>query len=401
MDLRFTPEELAFRDEVRSFMRTALPADIRAKLVEGRRLKKDDIVNWQRILNAKGWAVPHWPAEWGGRNWSPTQSYIFLEEMQQAPAPPPLGFGVTMVGPVIIAFGSDAQKKRFLPRIANLDDWWCQGFSEPGSGSDLASLKTSAKRSNGHYVINGQKTWTTTAQYADWIFCLVRTDPAAKKQEGISFILMDMKSPGITVRPIVTIDGGREVNEVFFDDVRVPAENLVGQENKGWDYAKFLLGNERTGIARVGMSKERIRRLRELAALERADDRPLIEDERFRAKIAAVEVELKALEMTQLRVVAAERNRKGNRPDPASSILKIKGSEIQQTISELLMEVVGPYALPYQPEYLDDERLNEPPAGPDWAPSLAPTYFNTRKVSIYGGTNEIQKNIIAKAILGL
>ena len=401
MDLRFTPEELAFRDKVRTFMRTALPADIRSKLVEGRRLKKDDLVVWQRILNAKGWAVPHWPAEWGGRNWTPTQHYIFLEEMQQAPAPPPLAFGVTMVGPVIIAFGSDAQKKRFLPRIANLDDWWCQGFSEPGSGSDLASLKTSAKRVNGNYVVNGLKTWTTAAQYADWIFCLVRTDPAAKKQEGISFILIDMKTPGITLRPIVTIDGGREVNEVFFDDVKVPVENLVGQENKGWDYAKFLLGNERTGIARVGMSKERIRRLRELAALERADDRPLIEDERFCAKIAAVEVELKALEMTQLRVVAAERNRKGNRPDPASSILKIKGSEIQQTISELLLEVVGPYALPYQPEYLDEERWNEPPVGPDWAPSLAPTYFNMRKVSIYGGTNEIQKNIIAKAILGL
>ena len=401
MDLRFTPEELAFRDEVRTFMRTALPTDIRSKLVEGRRLKKDDLVVWQRILNAKGWAVPHWPAEWGGRNWTPTQHYIFLEEMQQAPAPPPLAFGVTMVGPVIIAFGSDAQKKRFLPRIANLDDWWCQGFSEPGSGSDLASLKTSAKRVNGNYVVNGQKTWTTAAQYADWIFCLVRTDPAAKKQEGISFILIDMKTPGITLRPIVTIDGGREVNEVFFDDVKVPVENLVGQENKGWDYAKFLLGNERTGIARVGMSKERIRRLRELAALERADDRPLIEDERFCAKIAAVEVELKALEMTQLRVVAAERNRKGNRPDPASSILKIKGSEIQQTISELLLEVVGPYALPYQPGYLGVERWNEPPVGPDWAPSLAPTYFNMRKVSIYGGTNEIQKNIIAKAILGL
>ncbi|HEV3185396.1 MAG TPA: pimeloyl-CoA dehydrogenase large subunit [Xanthobacteraceae bacterium] len=403
MDLRFTADELSFRDEVRTFMRTALPADIRSKLVEGRRLKKDDIVTWQRILNAKGWAVPHWPAEWGGRNWTPTQSYIFLEELQQAPAPPPLGFGVTMCGPVIIAFGSEAQKKRFLPRIANLDDWWCQGFSEPGSGSDLASLKTSAKRNGSdHYVVNGQKTWTTTAQWADWIFCLVRTDPAAaKKQEGISFLLIDMKTPGITVRPIVTIDGGREVNEVFFDDVKVPAENLVGEENKGWDYAKFLLGNERTGIARVGMSKERIRRLRELATLERAHDRPLIEDERFRAKIAAVEVELKALEMTQLRVVANERNRKGNRPDPASSILKIKGSEIQQTISELLLEVVGPYALPYQPEYLDEERWNEPPVGPDWAPSLAPSYFNTRKVSIYGGTNEIQKNIIAKAILGL
>jgi pimeloyl-CoA dehydrogenase large subunit len=402
MDLRFTADELTFRDEVRTFMRTALPAEIRRKLVEGRRLKKDDLVVWQRILNAKGWAVPHWPAEWGGRDWTPTQHYIFLEELQQAPAPPPLGFGVTMVGPVIIAFGSETQKKRFLPRIANLDDWWCQGFSEPGSGSDLASLKTSAKRDGAEYVVNGQKTWTTTAQHADWIFCLVRTDPtAAKRQEGISFLLMDMKSPGITVRPIVTIDGGAEVNEVFFDDVRVPSENLVGQENKGWDYAKFLLGNERTGIARVGMSKERIRRLRELATLERADDRPLIEDERFRAKIAAVEVELKALEMTQLRVVAAERTRKGNKPDPASSILKIKGSEIQQTISELLLEVVGPYALPYQPEYLDDERWNEPPVGPDWAPSLAPTYFNMRKVSIYGGTNEIQKNIIAKAILGL
>ena len=401
MDLHFTPEETAFRTEVREFMRAALPPAIRRKMIEGRRLVKDDLVTWQRILNAKGWAVPHWPAEWGGRNWTPTQHYIFLEEIQQAPAPPPLAFGVTMVGPVIIAFGSDAQKKCFLPRIANLDDWWCQGFSEPGSGSDLASLKTSAKRVNGNYVVNGQKTWTTAAQYADWIFCLVRTDPAAKKQEGISFILIDMKTPGITLRPIVTIDGGREVNEVFFDDVKVPVENLVGQENKGWDYAKFLLGNERTGIARVGMSKERIRRLRELAALERADDRPLIEDERFCAKIAAVEVELKALEMTQLRVVAAERNRKGNRPDPASSILKIKGSEIQQTISELLLEVVGPYALPYQPEYLDEERWNEPPVGPDWAPSLAPTYFNMRKVSIYGGTNEIQKNIIAKAILGL
>jgi pimeloyl-CoA dehydrogenase large subunit len=402
MDLRFTADELAFRDEVRTFMRTALPQDIRRKLVEGRRLKKDDLVAWQRILNAKGWAVPHWPAEWGGRGWTPVQQYIYLEELQQAPAPPPLGFGVNMVGPVIIAFGNEAQKKRFLSRIANLDYWWCQGFSEPGSGSDLASLKTSARRDGEHYVVNGQKTWTTTAQHADWIFCLVRTDPAAaKKQEGISFLLIDMKSPGITVRPIVTIDGGAEVNEVFFDDVRVPVENLVGQENKGWDYAKFLLGNERTGIARVGMSKERVRRLRELAALERSGDRPLIEDERFRAKIAAVEVELKALEMTQLRVVAAERNRKSNKPDPASSILKIKGSEIQQTISELLLEVIGPYALPYQPEYLDDERRNEPPVGPDWAPSLAPTYFNMRKVSIYGGTNEIQKNIIAKAILGL
>jgi pimeloyl-CoA dehydrogenase large subunit len=400
MDLRFTPEEIAFRDEVRAFMRGALPEPIRRKMVEGRRIAKEDLVAWQRILNARGWAVPHWPAAWGGTDWSPVQQYIFREELQQAPAPEPLPFGTMMVGPVIIAFGSEAQKRRHLPRIANLDDWWCQGFSEPGAGSDLASLKTAARRDGEHYVVNGQKTWTTLAQYADWIFCLVRTDPAAKKQEGISFLLIDMKTPGITVRPIQTIDGGREVNEVFFDDVRVPVENRIGEENRGWDYAKFLLGNERTGIARIGTSKARIRRLKEIAALERDGEQPLIADERFRMKIAAVEVELKALEMTQLRVVAAERGRKGDRPDPTSSILKIKGSEIQQAISELLMEAVGPFALPDETRDASEGR-NEPPIGPDWAGTLAPTYFNWRKISIYGGSNEIQKNIIAKAILGL
>ena len=265
MDLRFTKEENAFRDEVREFMRTALPEPTRRKMVEGHHLSKEDFIDWQRILNKKGWAVPNWPVEWGGTGWTPVQQYIFLEEMQQAPAPPPLPFGVQMLGPVLIAFGSEAQKKRFLPRIANIEDWWCQGFSEPGAGSDLASLKTSAKREGDHYVVNGQKTWTTLAQYADWIFCLVRTDASAKRQEGISFLLIDMKTPGITVRPIQTIDGGREVNEVFFDDVKVPVENLVGQENKGWDYAKFLLGNERTGIARVGYSKQRVQRIKELA----------------------------------------------------------------------------------------------------------------------------------------
>jgi pimeloyl-CoA dehydrogenase large subunit len=401
VDLRFTPDEVAFRDEVRAFMRTALPPAIRSKMAEGRRLIKEELVNWQRILNAKGWAVPHWPTQWGGTGWSPVQIYLFRDEIQQAPAPEPLPFGTNMVGPVIIAFGNEAQKKRFLPRIANLDDWWCQGFSEPGAGSDLASLKTSARRDGAHYIVNGQKTWTTLAQYADWIFCLVRTQPAAKKQEGISFLLIDMKTPGIIARPIQTIDGGHEVNEVFFDEVKVPAENLIGEENKGWDYAKFLLGNERTGIARIGISKARIRRLRELAALEQAGGRPLLADERFRAKIAAVEVELKALEMTQLRVVAVERTRNGNKPDPASSILKIKGSEIQQTISELLLEVVGPYALPDQIPHDDRERWNEPAIGPDWAGALAPQYFNMRKTSIYGGSNEIQKNIIAKTILGL
>lgn len=315
-----------------------------------------------------------------------------------APAPPPLAFGTSMVGPVIYTFGSEAQKKRFLPGIANLDDWWCQGFSEPGAGSDLAGLKTRAEKVGDHWVINGQKTWTTLGQYADWIFVLARTDPTVKKQEGISFILVDMKTPGITVKPIQTIDGGREVNEVFFDDVKVPLENLVGQENKGWDYAKFLLGNERTGIARVGISKQRIRRIKEMAAIEQRAGRPLIEDQRFREKIAEVEVELKALEITQLRVIAGEKKREKGKPDPASSVLKIKGSELQQATTELLMEVIGPHSAPYAPE---EPGSNEPPIGPEWAQTIAPTYFNVRKVSIYGGSNEIQKNIIAKAVLGL
>ncbi len=399
MDLRFTPEEIAFRDEVRAFFKESVPDMVRTKMTEGRHLTKEEFVGWQRILNRRGWATPHWPVEWGGTGWSPVQQYFFLDELQQAAAPPPLQFGVSMLGPVLIAFGNEKQKKHYLPRIANLDDWWCQGFSEPGAGSDLASLRTSAKRDGDHYVVNGQKTWTTLAQHADWIFCLVRTDPAAKKQEGISFLLIDMKSKGVTVRPIITIDGGHEVNEVFFDDVRVPVENLVGQENKGWDYAKFLLGNERVGIARVGVTKERIRRLKHLARGERDGDRPMIEDQGFRERLASVEIELKALEMTQLRVVASEKSRKDKKPDPASSILKIKGSELQQAVTELAMELVGPYAMPAPDEL--DEGSNEPPIGPDWAGTVAPVYFNWRKISIYGGSNEIQKNIIAKAILGL
>lgn len=399
MDLNFTKEEIAFRDEVRDFFKKNVPADTKKKLIEGRKLEKADIVNWQRILNKKGWAVPNWPKEHGGTGWTPVQKYIFLEELQRAPAPDPLPFGVSMVGPVIAAFGNEQQKKHFLPRIANIDDWWCQGFSEPGAGSDLAGLSTKAVREGDHWIINGQKTWTTLAQYADWIFVLARTDTKAKKQEGISFILCDMKTPGITVRQIQLIDGGKEVNEVFFDNVKVPYENLVGQENRGWDYAKFLLGNERTGIARVGISKERIRRLKELASIEVSGGKPMMEDPRFRAKISQIEVELKALEMTQMRVVAAEGKRRDNKPDPASSILKIKGSEIQQNITDLLMEVVGPFALPFTDE--DDAGSNELPVAPDYAGPLAPIYFNYRKVSIYGGSNEIQKNIIAKAILGL
>ena len=399
MDLSFSKEEVAFRDEVRTFFKENVPSATRQKLQEGRHLSKQEMIDWWRILNKKGWGVSHWPKEYGGTGWSSVQHYIFNEELQMAPAPSPLAFGVSMVGPVIYTFGNEAQKKHYLPRIANVDDWWCQGFSEPGSGSDLASLKTKAERKGDVYVVNGQKTWTTLAQHADWIFCLCRTDPAAKKQLGISFLLIDMKTPGITVRPIQTMDGGREVNEVFFDDVKVPVENLVGQEHRGWDCAKFLLGNERTGIARVGYSKQRVQRIKELAGRVKAGDKPLIEDERFREKLAEVEVELKALEMTQLRVVCAERSAgRARKPDPASSILKLKGSEIQQAISELLMEVVGPYAMPFQPEI---DGRNEPPIGPDYAGPLAPTYFNWRKISIYGGSNEIQKNIISKAILGL
>ncbi|HEY9057983.1 MAG TPA: acyl-CoA dehydrogenase family protein, partial [Aurantimonas sp.] len=371
MDLRFTEEETAFRDEVRAFIRDHAPEDVTAALRDGRSVGKDAMVRWTRILNAKGWSVPHWPVEFGGTGWSPVQQYIFQDELQQAPAPQMLPFGHNMVGPVIYTFGNDAQKAKFLPRIANLDDWWCQGFSEPGAGSDLAGLTTKAEKNGDHYVVNGQKTWTTLGQYADWIFCLVRTDPAApKKQMGISFLLIDMTTPGVTVRPIQTIDGGREVNEVFFDDVRVPVENLVGEENRGWDYAKFLLGHERVGIARVGASKERIRRLKEIARMEFAGSVPVWENRRFREKVVAVEVELKALEMTQLRVLSAESKRAHGKPDPASSILKIKGSELQQATTELLMEAIGPYALPYEPSR--EEGRNEPPVGPDYAAPLAP-----------------------------
>ena len=400
MDLRFTEEEIEFRNEVREFIADNLPREIHERTTAGEYASKDDMVVWTRILNENGWGAPHWPVEYGGTGWGPMKQYIYLEELQKFPAPSPLPFGVNMVGPVIYTFGNDKQKAHFLPRILNLDDWWCQGFSEPGSGSDLASLKTKAVRDGDHYVVNGQKTWTTLAQYADWIFCLVRTSSEGKKQEGISFLLIDMTSPGIEVRPITTIDGGKEINEVFLTDVRVPAENLVGQENRGWDYAKFLLGNERTNIARIGYSKQRIRRIRELAAKEMSAGRPLIEDRHFREKLAAIEIDLKALELTQLRVVAADAKR-GNtgKPDPASSILKIKGSEIQQATSELLMQLMGPYAMPLQ--HLGEEGSNEPPIGAEYAGYAAPHYFNYRKVSIYGGTNEIQKNIIAKAVLGL
>jgi pimeloyl-CoA dehydrogenase large subunit len=390
MDLQFTPQEIAFREEVREFIRANLTKDIREGMLRGGTLVPDHVIAWQRILNRKGWAVAHWPKERGGTGWTPIQQYIFTEELQRAPAPRPLAYSVYMLGPVLIAFGSEEQKRRFLPRIANLDDWWCQGFSEPDAGSDLASLKTSARREGDHYIVNGQKTWTSYAQYANWIFCLVRTDPAAKKQMGISFLLIDMKSPGVTVRPIETIEGGHEINEVFFENVKVPAENLVGEENKGWDYAKFLLSAERINLARVGVSKERLTRAREIAARTLYQGRPLIENARFRAKLAGLEVELKALELTQLRVLSAEAQN-GGRADPASSILKIKGSELQQATSEILMQAMGPCAPRSWTESQDA----------DWTSTITGNYFNWRKVSIFGGSNEIQKTIIARSILGL
>ncbi|MGY4408133.1 pimeloyl-CoA dehydrogenase large subunit [Bradyrhizobium sp. USDA 3315] len=395
MNLEFTAKEQAFRAEVQQFLRNNVPPEMRRKLAEGWHLSKDEMIAWWRTLNKKGWGTSHWPKEYGGTGWNSVQHYIFNEELQMYPVPAPLSFGVSMVGPVIYTFGNEEQKKYYLPRIANVDDWWCQGFSEPGAGSDLASLKTKAEHKGDKWIINGQKTWTTLAQHADMIFCLCRTDPTAKKQMGISFIVFSMKSKGVTVRPIQTIDGGHEVNEVFLDDVEVPYENLIGEKNKGWDYAKFLLGNERTGIARVGVSKERLRHIKELASKVESSGRPIIQDPAFREKLAACEIELKALELTQLRVVADEGKHGKSKPNPASSILKIKGSEIQQATTELLMAVIGPFAGPY------DEHPDSSNEAKDWRASIAPSYFNNRKVSIYGGSNEIQRNIIAKALLGL
>ncbi|MFC4168058.1 acyl-CoA dehydrogenase family protein [Teichococcus aestuarii] len=397
MELRYTPEEIAFRDELRATFRSKIPAEIRQKVSEGRHLERDEIAQAHRILHAEGLATPNWPVQWGGKDWTPVQRYIYTEEVQFNAVPMPLSFNVAMVGPVIANFASEEQKQKFLPATASLDIWWAQGFSEPGSGSDLASLKTTAKREGDHYIVNGQKTWTTLGQHADWIFLLVRTDPAApKKQQGISFLLADMKTPGITVRPIITIDGGHEVNEVFFDDVKVPVENLVGEENKGWDYAKFLLSNERTNIARVGFSKEKLALVKARAKETPAGEGMLWDDVGFRHRVAMAEIELKALEITQMRAVAAQRHRAADKPDPTSSILKIKGSEIQQMATELMMTVAGPYAAA-----MPGHSHNEPPVGPDWADAVAPQFFNYRKVSIYGGSNEIQRNIIAKAFLGL
>jgi alkylation response protein AidB-like acyl-CoA dehydrogenase len=377
MDLNYSPEEQAFREEVRVWLRENLPADLREKVSAYDHLGKDDLQRWHRILAKQGWVAPSWPKEWGGTGWDPVQRYIFEEESGYAGAPPLLPFGLSMCGPVLLEFGTDAQKRAFLPRIYQGDDFWCQGYSEPGSGSDLASLKTRATREGDHYVVNGQKTWTTLAHYGDWIFCLVRTDPGAKKQEGISFLLVDMKTPGITVRPLILMDGGHEVNEVFFDDVKVPVGNRVADEGMGWTVAKYLLGHERMNTARIGTSRRELESLKEFAAAQRQGTRSLMDDTRFRDKVSRLEVELMALEITNLRFL--DQLRGGRPPGAEVSMLKITGTEIQQRLTELMMEAAGP-------------------AG-DIA--LAQRYCNFRKTSIYAGSNEIQRNIIAKMSLGL
>ena len=399
MNLEFTPEEVAFRKEVREFIEKNYPERLRG--VGAREdLGKDDMLAWHQILGEKGWSVPAWPEKYGGTGWTPTQKYIWSEENARMDTIMPLPFGVSMVGPVIYTFGSEEQKARHLPGIRSGEVWWCQGYSEPGAGSDLASLKTTAVRDGDHYVINGQKTWTTLAQYADWGFFLCRTDPdAAKPQEGISFILVDMKSPGVEVKPIKLLDGGYEVNETWLTDVRVPVENLVGEENKGWTYAKFLLAHERSGIAGVARSKRGVEKLREIAANETLDGEPLIDDLDFARKVSQLEIDLAALEITELRTLAGEQAGKG--PGPESSILKIKGTEIQQRLTELTLEAVGSYSAPYYGSIANDTGSNEYPIGPDYAHDSAATYFNMRKTSIYGGSNEIQRNIITKMILGL
>lgn len=398
MELRFTEDETAFRDEVRHFFRTAIPDDIRRKVVLGQRLLREDYIRWQHILYDKGWAAPAWDPDWGGTGWSPVKQYIFKEEMHMAPALEPISFNINMIGPLLIAFGSEEQKQHFLPRIARMDYWFCQGFSEPGAGSDLAALRTAAARDGDHYVVNGQKLWTSTAHHADWMFLLVRTDSSGKRQEGITYLLVDMKTPGITIRPIITLDGHHETNELFLDDVRVPVSNRVGEENKGWGYAKYLLGHERSGISRVGVSKMRVMRAKEIAQGVMVGGRPLSENRQFRERVAALEVELKALEMTQMRVIS-ESGKDAKAPDPKTSILKIKGSELQQLSMELLMDVAGYNAMEFNFEFLQGR--TEAPIEEDWALTIAPNYYFARHVSIVGGSNEIQRNIVAKSILGL
>ncbi|MFV0512300.1 MAG: acyl-CoA dehydrogenase family protein [Jhaorihella sp.] len=396
MDLSYSPDELAFRDEVRAFLSEHLPEDLRAKVRNDDDLTKADMDRWHAILQHKGWLAQNWPQEFGGASWNAVQRHIFEEEAARASAPRIVPFGLSMLAPVLMKFGSKPQQDYYLPRILSGEDWWCQGYSEPGAGSDLASLKTRAVREGDHYVVNGQKTWTTLGQHANKIFCLVRTNPEAKQQEGISFLLVDMDTPGIEIRPIILLDGSPEVNEVFFDDVRVPAENLVGQENKGWTYAKYLLTHERTNIAGVGYSQAGLDAVKRMARTEMQGGKPLIENPYFAARLAQVEIDLMAMATTNLRIISQAAA--GQAPGVESSMLKVKGTIIRQEINDLARRAAGPYAMPFPSEAVAG--ANEPRIGPEGASPVAAQYFNNRKLSIFGGSNEIQRGIIAKVKLG-
>ena len=399
MDLNYSPEEKAFQEDVRAWLGERLPADLVEKVKKGQRLGKEDYLTWHAILRERGYLAWHWPKEHGGTGWGPAEKNIFEEEMVAAGAPRIVPFGLNMLGPVLVQFGTDAQKAEYLPKILKDEQFWCQGYSEPGSGSDLASLRTTAVRDGDHYVVNGQKTWTTFAHFADWIFLLVRTDPkASKPQEGISFLLCDMATPGIEVRPIYTLEGEHEVNEVYLTDVRIPVENLVGEEDKGWTIAKYLLTFERTGIAGVGYSKNGLNGVKKAARATMKNGKPLLDDPLFAARVAEVEIDLMALEVFNNRVVAAAGA--GKAPGAESSLLKIKGTQVRQEITDLMRRACGPYAIPDVPEAFDFGWNGEPP-GPQHALPAARAYFNMRKTSIYGGSNEIQRNIVTKAMLGL
>ncbi len=397
MKFAFSAEMEVFRDEVRAFIREKLSPETRRRVEEGRRLDKADYVQWYRALHAKGWITPGWPKEHGGTGWTALQRYIFEEEIALGAAPP-VTAGINMIGPVLIAFGTEEQKRKYLPAMRQGDLWWAQGFSEPGSGSDLASLATRAVLDGDAYVVNGTKIWQTQAHYAEMMFALVRTKPDVKPQEGISMMLIDMKSPGLSIHHIKTIDGGQELYQCFFDNVRVPVANLVGEDGKGWSYAKFLLGFERHGIAGIGLAKRQLNRLKRLAASETSDGRPLIEKPRFRDRIATLEIELLALEYTSIRLL---QEGEGKGPGVESSLLKIKGTELRQEIFEMLSEVVGPYIIPYDNDVVRSGWGQDEPVGPDYAATLASNYLDSRKISIYGGANEIQRNVLAKSILGL
>ena len=393
MDLAFTPEEQQFREDIRTWVGANLPTELAHKVHNALELTRDDMQRWAKILGKKGWLGHAWPKEFGGPGWNAVQKHLFEEECALAGAPRVVPFGPVMVAPVIMAFGNAEQQQRFLPGIASGEVWWSQGYSEPGSGSDLASVKTRAERQGNTYLVNGQKTWTTLGQYGEWIFCLVRTSTEGKPQTGISFLLIDMKSPGVTVRPIVLLDGGAEVNEVFFDNVVVPAENLIGEENKGWTYAKHLLSHERTNIADVNRAKRELERLKRIAKRE-----GVWEDTRFRDEIAKLEVDVVALEMLVLRVLAAEKS--GKNSLDIAGLLKIRGSELQQRYSELMMLAAGPFALPLIREAMEAGWQGDFPGGEVANAPLASTFFNMRKTTIYGGSNEVQRNIVAQVVLG-